>query len=217
MVQRSAHSYSPGGDPRPHVTVATLGGPPPGLLRLRPSRTRVYALISPRRLTSCAADRPLQRAALASGMCTFVRRYNAVHERAHRLWCVRSCTRGGGMRITNARDLGLIVRQARQDRGQTQAALAAAAKVSWMPLLSSPRRASSILTPCSVPTGPSMAEASERRLVVLMAGRRVGVISQGVDGRFSPEYEEQWRLAKDATPLSLSMPLARRTHPDAVV
>jgi len=38
------------------------------------------------------------------------------------------------MRITNARDLGLIVRQARQDRGQTQAALAAAAKVSrrWL-------------------------------------------------------------------------------------
>jgi serine/threonine-protein kinase HipA len=62
-----------------------------------------------------------------------------------------------------------------------------------------------------------MAEASERRLAVLMAGRRVGVISQGVDGRFSLEYGEQWRLAKDATPLSLSMPLARRTHPDAVV
>jgi y4mF family transcriptional regulator len=38
------------------------------------------------------------------------------------------------MRITNARDLGLIVRQARQDRGQTQAALAVAAKVSrrWL-------------------------------------------------------------------------------------
>jgi y4mF family transcriptional regulator len=41
---------------------------------------------------------------------------------------------GGGMRIVNARDLGLIVRQARQDRGQTQAALADAAKVSrrWL-------------------------------------------------------------------------------------
>ncbi|MFI6077683.1 type II toxin-antitoxin system HipA family toxin [Actinoplanes sp. NPDC051343] len=62
-----------------------------------------------------------------------------------------------------------------------------------------------------------MAEAPERRLAVLMAGQRVGVISQGADGRFSLEYEEQWRIAKDATPLSLSMPLARRAHSDAVV
>lgn len=38
------------------------------------------------------------------------------------------------MRIANARDLGLAVRQARQDRGQTQAELAAAAGVSrrWL-------------------------------------------------------------------------------------
>ncbi|WP_085066422.1 helix-turn-helix domain-containing protein [Catenuloplanes japonicus] len=38
------------------------------------------------------------------------------------------------MRIANARDLGLVVRQARQDRGQTQAALAVAAGVSlrWL-------------------------------------------------------------------------------------
>jgi y4mF family transcriptional regulator len=38
------------------------------------------------------------------------------------------------MRITSARDLGLAVRQARQDRGQTQAELAAAARVSrrWL-------------------------------------------------------------------------------------
>jgi HTH-type transcriptional regulator / antitoxin HipB len=38
------------------------------------------------------------------------------------------------VRITNARDLGLAVRQARQDRGQTQAHLATAAGVSrrWL-------------------------------------------------------------------------------------
>lgn len=38
------------------------------------------------------------------------------------------------MRIASARDLGLAVRQARQDRGQTQAELAAAAGVSrrWL-------------------------------------------------------------------------------------
>lgn len=38
------------------------------------------------------------------------------------------------MRIASARDLGLVVRQGRQDRGQTQAQLAAAAGVSrrWL-------------------------------------------------------------------------------------
>jgi serine/threonine-protein kinase HipA len=50
-----------------------------------------------------------------------------------------------------------------------------------------------------------------------MAGKRVGVVGQGKDGRLWLEYEEQWRIAKDATPLSLSMPLARRAHQDALV
>jgi y4mF family transcriptional regulator len=38
------------------------------------------------------------------------------------------------MRIANARDLGLVVRQSRQDRGQTQSQLAAEAGVSrrWL-------------------------------------------------------------------------------------
>jgi serine/threonine-protein kinase HipA len=60
-------------------------------------------------------------------------------------------------------------------------------------------------------------EAAEKRLVVLTAGKRVGVIVEGGDGRLSLEYDEQWRVAREATPLSLSMPLARRAHPDAVV
>ena len=58
---------------------------------------------------------------------------------------------------------------------------------------------------------------AEKRLVVLMAGKRVGVVGQGEDGRLWLEYEERWRIAKGATPLSLSMPLARRAHQDAVV
>jgi hypothetical protein len=33
-----------------------------------------------------------------------------------------------------------------------------------------------------------------------MAGTRVGVIEQGAHGRFSLEYDERWRIAKDATP-----------------
>jgi serine/threonine-protein kinase HipA len=62
-----------------------------------------------------------------------------------------------------------------------------------------------------------VAETSEKRLVVLMAGKRVGVVGQGEDGRLWLEYEEPWRIAKSATPLSLSMPLARRAHQDALV
>jgi serine/threonine-protein kinase HipA len=50
-----------------------------------------------------------------------------------------------------------------------------------------------------------------------MAGNQVGVVAQSGDGRLALEYDEQWRIARDATPLSLSMPLARRAHDDAVV
>jgi y4mF family transcriptional regulator len=48
--------------------------------------------------------------------------------------CMNAHTMGATMRIASARDLGLAVRQARQDRGQTQAELAVAAGVSrrWL-------------------------------------------------------------------------------------
>nr|MDT0658095.1 type II toxin-antitoxin system HipA family toxin [Micromonospora sp. DSM 115978] len=62
-----------------------------------------------------------------------------------------------------------------------------------------------------------MTEATEKRLAVLMAGKRLGVVVQDPKGRFFLTYDEQWRNATDATPLSLSMPLARRVHDDAVV
>jgi serine/threonine-protein kinase HipA len=50
-----------------------------------------------------------------------------------------------------------------------------------------------------------------------MASERVGVITQGAAGRYSLTYDDHWRSAAGATPLSLSMPLARRIHTDAVV
>jgi len=58
-------------------------------------------------------------------MCTNAHIGYRGHERAHD---------GGIMRIASARDLGLAVRQVRQDRGQTQAELATAAGVSrrWL-------------------------------------------------------------------------------------
>src|SRR5688572_14467838 len=87
----------------------------------------------------------------------------------------------------------------------------------WTRSPSNLRRVSSILMPCSETPGASVAETSEKRLVVLMAGKRVGVVGQGEDGRLWLEYEEPWRIAKSATPLSLSMPLARRAHQDALV
>ncbi|MEV4642463.1 type II toxin-antitoxin system HipA family toxin [Actinoplanes sp. NPDC049548] len=62
-----------------------------------------------------------------------------------------------------------------------------------------------------------MADTAEKCLVVLMAGKRVGVVEQGDNGRLSLQYDEQWRLERTATPLSLSMPLAQRTHHDASI
>ncbi|WP_433723754.1 type II toxin-antitoxin system HipA family toxin [Actinoplanes sp. CA-051413] len=62
-----------------------------------------------------------------------------------------------------------------------------------------------------------MAEQAGKRLAVLMAGKQVGIVEQGEGGRLSLEYDEQWRIASDATPLSLSLPLARRTHDDVAV
>lgn len=62
-----------------------------------------------------------------------------------------------------------------------------------------------------------MPDATGHRLVVVMAGKQVGSILQGPAGRYTLEYDDRWRSAPDATPLSLSMPLARRAHADAVV
>jgi serine/threonine-protein kinase HipA len=54
-------------------------------------------------------------------------------------------------------------------------------------------------------------------LVALLDGRVVGHVHQERAGRLRFVYDEAWRDTPGAYPLSLSMPLALREHPDAVV
>jgi serine/threonine-protein kinase HipA len=53
-------------------------------------------------------------------------------------------------------------------------------------------------------------------LIALLEGREVGVVRQN-RGRFSFHYEESWRSAPGAYPLSLSLPLAARDHGHAAI
>ena len=62
-----------------------------------------------------------------------------------------------------------------------------------------------------------MIDEDDRSLAVLTGGRRAGVVTMGAAGRFSLTYDEAWREAETATPLSLSMPLSQREHSDAPV
>lgn len=64
---------------------------------------------------------------------------------------------------------------------------------------------------------PAVVDTDDRNLVVLIGGRRAGAVTSGEAGRFSFTYDEAWREDRRATPLSLSMPLARRDHGDAPV
>ncbi|MCA1788360.1 MAG: type II toxin-antitoxin system HipA family toxin [Thioalkalivibrio sp.] len=54
-------------------------------------------------------------------------------------------------------------------------------------------------------------------LIALLEGERVGVVRQGEGGKLEFSYDQEWRDRRDAYPLSLSIPLARRSHPDDVV
>ncbi|MGH7013405.1 MAG: type II toxin-antitoxin system HipA family toxin [Stellaceae bacterium] len=54
-------------------------------------------------------------------------------------------------------------------------------------------------------------------LVALLGGRIVGCVRARTAGRVSFAYEQSWREADDAYPLSLSMPLAAREHDHKVV
>lgn len=65
-----------------------------------------------------------------------------------------------------------------------------------------------------MPRGRVRAVADE--LVVLIGGRRAGTVTAN-DGRFQLVYDGDWQASTAATPLSLSMPVARRVHDDAVV
>jgi serine/threonine-protein kinase HipA len=54
-------------------------------------------------------------------------------------------------------------------------------------------------------------------LVVLLAGRPVGVVRRAAGDRLSFVYDDPWRDTDGAYPLSLSLPLLRREHGDAPV
>ncbi len=53
-------------------------------------------------------------------------------------------------------------------------------------------------------------------LAVWLHGRRIGTLTRA-DGRLTYTYDTDYQYRDEATPLSLAMPLRRRTHPDAVV
>lgn len=54
-------------------------------------------------------------------------------------------------------------------------------------------------------------------LAALLDGKEVGRVRNDARGRLTFVYDEAWRNAADAYPLSLSMPLAAREHGPAVV
>ncbi|MDP9094575.1 MAG: type II toxin-antitoxin system HipA family toxin [Actinomycetota bacterium] len=62
-----------------------------------------------------------------------------------------------------------------------------------------------------------MTEPKDKWLHVLINAEQIGVLEQGPHGRLSFRYEESWRERRDATPLSLSMPVSGREHSNAVV
>lgn len=54
-------------------------------------------------------------------------------------------------------------------------------------------------------------------LVVLLGGRQIGRVRRDARGRILLAYDQRWREAPDAYPLSLSMPLAAEEHGPAVL
>jgi len=64
---------------------------------------------------------------------------------------------------------------------------------------------------------PSPRSKDSRTLFVLMKGRLLGEVYQDRSGGLRLAYDEQYRAALDAEPLSLSMPLIARRHRNAAV
>jgi len=56
-----------------------------------------------------------------------------------------------------------------------------------------------------------------RELVALLDGKEIGRVRNDPRGRLTFVYDDQWRNAPDAYPLSLSMPLAAKQHGPSVV
>lgn len=62
-----------------------------------------------------------------------------------------------------------------------------------------------------------MSEPTGKLLVMLVQGRRAGVVVEGDDGRLSLTYDDAWRGAADAMPVSMAMPLSQRSHDEPAV
>lgn len=56
-----------------------------------------------------------------------------------------------------------------------------------------------------------------RELLAILDGRQTGRVTRGPSGRLSFTYDEAWRQARDAYPLSISMPLALAQHGHAKI
>ncbi|MBM2618116.1 type II toxin-antitoxin system HipA family toxin [Actinoplanes sp. LDG1-06] len=56
-----------------------------------------------------------------------------------------------------------------------------------------------------------------RELVVMLGGRRAGMLRQGNDGILTLEYDADYRSAETSLPLSLSLPLTRGAYTGSVV
>src|ERR1700691_5837072 len=57
-----------------------------------------------------------------------------------------------------------------------------------------------------------------KKLIAIMDGRRMGRVARdSKTGRLALTYNEQWRNARDAYPLSISMPLALAEHGNAKI
>lgn len=62
-----------------------------------------------------------------------------------------------------------------------------------------------------------MSGPAEKTLIVLLNSAPIGTLDQDRHGQLSFSYDEDYRHHRNATPLSLSMPLARREHGNNVV
>lgn len=62
-----------------------------------------------------------------------------------------------------------------------------------------------------------MTERDRKRLVMLTGGQRVGEVEEDEKGRLTLTYDDAWRSSPTAIPVSLSLPLAHRSHDDAPV
>lgn len=56
-----------------------------------------------------------------------------------------------------------------------------------------------------------------RELIAIIEGREMGRVTRDKTGKLSFIYNEEWRNASDAFPLSISMPLALSEHGNAKI